>query len=335
MMFKFIISLTIFLICSNLYAQNPEGNALDFGGINDTFYVNIQDDPSLDITTELTLEAWVYFRSHGGSWNVIIDKDYDQYGLYIRDDGVVNFYSIGSFGTISLDGITVLETDTWHHTAATYDSATGTARVYVNGHLDGETTGRYGNINISDGPLRIGDDFSNDTAFDGIIDEVRIWNMARDTTQIQRTLGAPLSPEYYLTADSNLVGYWPFEQTVVDTIPDLSSYNNFGILIGGDIVPTSLSQTSPMVTTDYQLEQNFPNPFNPDTQIRFTILAKDYVSLDVYNTIGQKVKSLINREMNAGFHQVSFNAQNLPGGVYFYKIKSGNFNQVRKMILLK
>ena len=267
------INIIVFFMASNLVAQNPGGNALDFGSVDDTFYVNIQDDPSLDITTELTLEAWVYFRSHSGSWNVIIDKDFDQYGLYIRSSGVVNFYSTGSFGTISLNGNTVLDTDMWHHTAATFDSATGTARVYVNGHLDGELTGRQGTMEISDGPLRIGDDFSNDTAFDGIIDEVRVWSVARDTVQIQKTMNSFLAEEYYLTEDSSLAGYWPFEEAIGDTVPDLSFYNNFGIIIGGDIVPTSLPVTKPVVIKDYYLGQNFPNPFNPNTQIIFTIPA--------------------------------------------------------------
>ena len=134
-----IVISTLFLITVS-FAQAPGENAIDFGGIDDTFYIDIKDDLSLDLTTAVTIEAWVWFRSHAGSWNVIIDKDFDQYGLYVRFNGVVNFYSRGTFGTISLDGNTVMDTTMWYHVAATYDSATGTARVYVNGHLDGEET---------------------------------------------------------------------------------------------------------------------------------------------------------------------------------------------------
>lgn len=85
----------------------------------------------------------------------------------------------------------------------------------------------------------------------------------------------------------------------------------------------------------FALEQNFPNPFNPSTTIEFSIPQVSAVRLIVFNSLGQEVETLINREMSAGMHQVSFDASQLPSGVYFYKIEAGGFLASKKMILIK
>ena len=85
----------------------------------------------------------------------------------------------------------------------------------------------------------------------------------------------------------------------------------------------------------YQLAQNFPNPFNPSTTISFSIPQTGKVLLSVFNSIGQEVETLIDDEMTSGDHQVSFNAIDLPSGIYFYKLETGNFVDVKKMILIK
>jgi hypothetical protein len=85
----------------------------------------------------------------------------------------------------------------------------------------------------------------------------------------------------------------------------------------------------------YELSQNYPNPFNPSTSIKFAIPQAGNVSLKVYNMLGQEVKTLVNGFREAGSHTVNFNADNLNSGLYFYKLESGNFSQVRKMTLLK
>jgi hypothetical protein len=87
--------------------------------------------------------------------------------------------------------------------------------------------------------------------------------------------------------------------------------------------------------TAYELKQNYPNPFNPSTNIVFTLAKQEEVKLEVYNVIGQRVAILTNGTMSAGSHAVEFNAVNLTSGIYFYKIKAGDFISVKKMILLK
>ncbi len=87
--------------------------------------------------------------------------------------------------------------------------------------------------------------------------------------------------------------------------------------------------------TNYELNQNYPNPFNPTTSISFTLSKVENVSLTVYNIIGQEVASLINGQMNAGLHVVTFNAAKLASGIYFYRLQTSDFVAIKKMVLLK
>jgi hypothetical protein len=85
----------------------------------------------------------------------------------------------------------------------------------------------------------------------------------------------------------------------------------------------------------YKLDQNYPNPFNPATIISFTLPEDGFTRLTVFNSLGQEVKSLVNKNLEAGYHQFNFNAFNLTSGVYYYKLEVGNFVQINKMMLLK
>lgn len=85
----------------------------------------------------------------------------------------------------------------------------------------------------------------------------------------------------------------------------------------------------------YSLEQNYPNPFNPSTNIKFQIPNRRFVSLKVYNVLGNEVVTLVNEEKPAGNYEVSFDADQFPSGVYFYTINAGNFSLTKKMLLLK
>jgi hypothetical protein len=104
--------------------------------------------------------------------------------------------------------------------------------------------------------------------------------------------------------------------------------------------------------TTYKLEQNYPNPFNPKTTIGFGIPASPnpsdlsrrgttsteggaLVTLKVYDVLGNEVRTLINKEMEAGYHSIDFNASELPSGVYFYQLRAGSFIETRKMVLLR
>jgi len=86
---------------------------------------------------------------------------------------------------------------------------------------------------------------------------------------------------------------------------------------------------------EYSLNQNYPNPFNPSTTISFSLKQKGLTSLVIYDALGRKIATLVDGEMNAGSHKISFDASNIATGLYFYQIKSGNFTATKKMMLLK
>ena len=83
------------------------------------------------------------------------------------------------------------------------------------------------------------------------------------------------------------------------------------------------------------LEQNFPNPFNPSTEITYQLPADGHVHLTVHNVLGKEIASIVNEAQNAGTHTVRFNAASLAGGIYFYRLQTGSFTAIRKMLLVK
>lgn len=89
------------------------------------------------------------------------------------------------------------------------------------------------------------------------------------------------------------------------------------------------------IPTEFRLNQNYPNPFNPDTIIEFSIPYTSSVSLNIYNALGEKVETLINKQMGAGNYRLNFQANQLPSGVYYCQIITEHFSDVMKMILLK
>jgi len=97
------------------------------------------------------------------------------------------------------------------------------------------------------------------------------------------------------------------------------------------VTPTSIG---------FELYQNHPNPFNPETEIKFKLSESRFVTLTVFNTLGQKVRILIEDQYQAGFHSVKWdgtdeNGNQVSGGLYFYQIKAGDFVQLKKMSFVR
>ncbi|MBK7379140.1 MAG: T9SS type A sorting domain-containing protein [Ignavibacteriales bacterium] len=85
----------------------------------------------------------------------------------------------------------------------------------------------------------------------------------------------------------------------------------------------------------FSLEQNYPNPFNPSTSIQYAIDGRRFVSLKVFDVLGNEVATLVKEEKPTGVYEVNFNATQLSSGIYFYTLKAGSFIETKKLILMK
>jgi hypothetical protein len=113
-----------------------------------------------------------------------------------------------------------------------------------------------------------------------------------------------------------------------------SMLTNMGLAEGHYGVITAVDEPAVKSMT-YKLAQNYPNPFNPSTIISFSIPERASVTLDVYNLLGQKVTSILNKEMESGSYDINFDASNLSAGIYFYTLRAGSFTSTKKMMLIK
>jgi hypothetical protein len=111
----------------------------------------------------------------------------------------------------------------------------------------------------------------------------------------------------------------------------ISSYNkNFAD------IPVSVKRDEDNLPLQFNLSQNYPNPFNPTTSIKYTVPSSEYVTLKIYDILGNEIATLVNEQKTAGRYEVEFNAINLPSGVYFYRIQSSTgFVSTKKMLLIK
>ena len=122
------------------------------------------------------------------------------------------------------------------------------------------------------------------------------------------------------TAESSLSGIIYFD--------DLRAVKKSTSISGIDLANNSISD-------DFRLWQNYPNPFNPKTSIQYAISSRQFVTLKVYDVIGNEIAILVNGEKSEGIYEVTWNATDLPSGVYFYQLKVGEFISTKKMILIK
>ena len=98
---------------------------------------------------------------------------------------------------------------------------------------------------------------------------------------------------------------------------------------------TSTNTEEESFPSAFLLEQNYPNPFNPSTQIQYALPEATQVTLEVFNSVGQKVMDLVNGQQSAGYHTATFDASGLSSGVYLYKLTTPTFSQTNKMLLIK
>jgi hypothetical protein len=138
--------------------------------------------------------------------------------------------------------------------------------------------------------------------------------------------GTTTEPQTYSFVDENLsTGKYQYRLKQID--------------FDGTYEYSNIIETEILTPVKFSLEQNYPNPFNPSTDIQYAIASKQFVSLKVFNSLGEEIATLVNEEKPAGNHTIEFKPEssikNLVSGVYLYQLIVGNFIQTKKMILLK
>lgn len=346
-------------------AITKAGNyALLFDGKDD--FINCGNDSSLQIIgNKITLEAWIYANQWANEvWQgCIINKEQNGSGndngymLRCGKNGTLNFnLGSGSWNEINSPAGS-MNLNKWYHVAGTYD---GTKMcIYINGEEVSNSPKKISIKNAKGIDLIIGDSQNNaGRVFNGIIDEVRIWNVARTKEQIQKTMNDTLTKIYYNSGDSGLVSYWRFNENEGQFTSDFSINSNDGRLgrysdadindpiwvESGSLVSVSNSKDN-IIPSGYVLLQNYPNPFNNETIIRITVPQVSKVNAVIFNSNGELIKHLLNGQLPKGEHVIKWDSKNQRGeyassGIYFLSVRfteleGKSFTKVIKIVYQK
>jgi photosystem II stability/assembly factor-like uncharacterized protein len=121
----------------------------------------------------------------------------------------------------------------------------------------------------------------------------------------------------------------------------IDAYTGFAVGCNGKILKTitggvtGITNLPNEIPSEYNLSQNYPNPFNPMTKINFSIPTTQYTILRIYDALGREVQTLVNQKLARGSYEVEFDGSDFVSGIYFYKLETENFGEVKRMILLK
>jgi len=153
------------------------------------------------------------------------------------------------------------------------------------------------------------------------------------------TLDGTTPMDVWVIADFTGMDTGQYTATITVTSPEAGN-SPFDIPTGLSVGTDVLTDGTDNLPTSYALSQNYPNPFNPNTEIKFDIPVRSHVTLTVYNVLGQRVTTLVDKEMPPGsyvadWNSTSDNGKEVTSGVYFYKLEADDFIQTKKMLLLK
>lgn len=140
---------------------------------------------------------------------------------------------------------------------------------------------------------------------------------------------------YYSETEQDLAIANSYFSRLKEVYPDEDLTLFAGINLGINLGDLKKETSTEKVPETFYLSDAFPNPFNPTTQIKFSVPKDEFVTLRVYDILGKEVAQLVNEQKFAGTYSVGFDASKLASGIYFYAISAGKFNQVKKMVLLR
>ncbi len=241
----------------------------------------------------------------------------------------INFQNV-SFGGGSLPAVVdtgatlVMGTNSWGGDAIFAADSGATI-------MSGDTTGLDGNITTT-GTVALSSGAS--FVFNGTIPQstgLHLPTTVQNIT-IDNADTVTLSQATTINGNLNLMA-GVFNNTIAFTLgPNGKVLNNGGKLL---VALTAVNSGVSNVPKQFALDQNYPNPFNPSTQIKYDLPKAAFVTLRVYNVLGQEVATLVNEHQSAGYYNLSFNMDRFASGVYFYILRAGSFVSAKKMMLIK
>lgn len=269
-----------------------------------------------------TLGSIVWSKTYNGSgnqndkaWGIVVDTDGSTYitGETTSSNGGVNYLTLKYSST----GVQTWASE-YNGTGGGEDVAssigillnsTNTKSVVVTGKSWGQTnTYDYATIR-----------YNTDS---GVQSQVNRYTFTGTSTDIAKDIAITPTKKVVITGFSELIVEAGISSTYISTMS----------VEFGETSELNLENTNP---GSFSLHQNYPNPFNPSTSIRFDLAEATFVKLAVYDMLGREINVLVNQNLTAGTHNISFNAAYLSSGIYFYKLEAESFRDIKKMTLVK
>jgi hypothetical protein len=351
-MIKSIQIITVLLlIYGSLFAQSAALNALKTDAVGDFAYPltpNAAGIPEGTVELWFSTDNWSASQQIWGGGNGLPGTNGDWTRLGTHSSVAGHNLAFGRYSGIwrwASSGIQPLS-GVWYHVAATWGPAG--LKIYLNGTLAGQD-GFSGDLHNYNTELIAASSWGDSYA--GAIDELRVWNLALDSSAIAKILFDTLGAAYYATTDSGLIAYYrmdEFEDLGInsdgaDDIRDLSINANHldtegsPTLISSDaFILTDINDSPTPIPNRFELIQNYPNPFNPATTIEFIIPNNEFVTLKIYDITGREIATIVSEKLASGNYEYYWDAGRFASGVYLYRLKAGtDFIQTKKLILLK
>jgi len=339
-------------IVKNDYIRVFDGeSSLEFNGSNSR--VKCNNDSVVDITGMFTIEAWVKPLGFGETGTAkIFDKmmisvfayqsgavtntDSCYAVLMAHSNGTVSTFSTPS-GSVKLNG--------WQHLAITYNDSTSEAHFYLDGSdqpLNMVIPPEGAISSNTNREITLGNARTGNTAFDGCIDEVRLWNCVRTLDEIEEWMGKNLPEE-----QQNLSGYWKMNESIGDTASDKSGCNHHGSLNnvqwaqGVHLSSVSIDEKEIAPNPAISAVTIAPNPVKNTASLLFRVIEPGIFSLILYDISGKPIRiHLRDQELPKGNHSVKWDGRNdigepLPAGTYFCVLSSANHRKSTPLILIK
>lgn len=345
----------------------PTDYAVLFDGIDD--FIQVANNPSLNVSNKFTIEFWLKTDKPAQNWGRILEKGmWDEYsvsfyGTSAKIAGSLVVPIPGSTAKMAVThgpAATALNYNKWYHVALTYDGAA--AKLYVFGKQE------YSKALTSVTPrslteaLIIGAARSSGSTsypFRGALDELRLWNLARTQQQIAASMNVRL-----LGNEAGLAAYYAFDEGAGQFIGDKTANSNHGFMgsqntadgadpiwVASDrLIPfTAKESVAPLLKQDeegttapagFALYGNYPNPFNSQTTIRFSLAESRNVDLSIYDLNGRLIKTVASGAYGPGENTVvwdgmSTSGEAAPSGVYFYRLVAGDWSKAERMVMVK